>query len=312
MPLLTVIVPLYNEQECAQTCYERVTGVLSSVEDIDFEIIFVNDGSSDNTLPIIHSIAQNDKRLKVINLSRNFGQQAAFSAGMQYARGDAMVFIDADLQDPPEVIAEFVEKWREGYKIVYGKRKKRAGESGFKLLSAKLYYKLLNALTDAKIPKDTGDFRLIDRCVADMVLKMPEHNRFLRGMTCWTGFKQTSVEYHRDKRFSGETKYGFVKMLRLAMDGIFSFSAKPLKIVSLMGFMSLIASFLLLIYVLVSLFTGNTAAGWSSIICVVAFFGGIQLLSLGIVGEYIARIFDEVKGRPNYIVDYTVNFDVDE
>lgn len=307
MPLLTVIVPLYNEQECAQVCYERVAEVLTPV--IEFEIIFVNDGSSDNTLPIIQSIAQNDKRLKVISLARNFGQQAAFSAGMEYAKGNAVIFIDADLQDPPEVMLEFIEKWKEGYQIVYGKRKRRDGESKFKLLSAKLYYKLLHSLADAKIPQDTGDFRLIDRRVADMILKMPEHNRFLRGMTCWTGFKQSCVEYHRDKRFSGETKYSFVKMIRLAFDGIFSFSAKPLKTVAFLGSIVIVIAFLLLVYALVSKFTGNANAGWASIMCAVTFLGGVQLLSLGVIGEYIARIFDEVKGRPNYIVDFTVNTD---
>jgi len=333
MALLTVIVPLYNEQDCAQACYERLTQVLSDMSvsapdnkdnknkenkteietktKIEFEIIFVNDGSRDNTLSIIQSIAQNDNRLKIISLSRNFGQQAAFSAGLEYAKGDAVIFIDADLQDPPEVIPELVKKWLEGYQIIYGKRIRRKGESVFKLLSAKIYYKLLHSLADVKIPHDTGDFRLIDRCVADTVLKMPEHNRFLRGMTCWTGFKQTSVEYHRDKRVAGQTKYGFFKMIRLATDGIFAFSAKPLKLVSLLGSTALIASLLLLIYVFVSIFAGNTAAGWASIICVIMFFGGIQLLALGIIGEYIARIFDEVKGRPNYIVDFTVNISDD-
>lgn len=309
MPSLTVIVPLYNEQECAQICYDRIKEVLSSVTDIEFEIVFVNDGSSDNTLPIIQSIACNDKRLKVINLSRNFGQQAAFSAGMEYAKGNAIIFMDADLQDPPEIMPEFIKKWKEGYQIVYGKRKKRDGESKFKLLTAKLYYKLLHSLADAKIPHDTGDFRLIDRRVADMILKMPEHNRFLRGMTCWTGFKQSCVEYHRDKRFSGETKYGFFKMIRLALDGIFSFSAKPLKTVSLLGFLVIFIAFLLFVYTLVSKFTGNANAGWTSIMCAVTFLGGVQLLSIGVIGEYIARIFDEVKGRPNYIVDFTVNID---
>ena len=308
MALLSVIVPLYNEKECAQMCYERICEVLSSVDTGgEFEIIFVNDGSADETLPIILSLAQSDKRLKVISLSRNFGQQAAFSAGMEYAKGDAVIFMDADLQDPPEIIPELVEKWREGYQIVYGVREVREGESKFKRFSAKLYYKLLSKLADVKIPQDTGDFRLIDRCVADTVRKMPEHNRFLRGMSCWTGFRQISVAYHRDRRFSGETKYSFFKMIKLAADGILSFSAKPLKIVSLLGFCSLFVSLVLFIYVLVSIFVGSAASGWSSIICVITFFGGVQLAALGIIGEYIARIFEEVKGRPNYIVDFTVN-----
>jgi dolichol-phosphate mannosyltransferase len=186
-------------------CSGRISGVLSSAGE-DYEIIFVNDGSSDETLPIIRALAGQDKRLKVISLSRNFGQQAAFSAGMEYAKGDAVIFMDADLQDPPEVIPEFIAKWREGYRIIYGVRKRREGESKFKRFSATLYYRLLSGLADIKIPHDTGDFRLIDRCVLDTVRKMPEHNRFLRGMSCWTGFKQISVEYRREKRFSGETK----------------------------------------------------------------------------------------------------------
>ena len=313
MALLSVIVPLYNEEECAQMCYERISGVLGSVdmggEKPDYEIIFVNDGSTDGTPGIILSLAEGDKRLKVISLSKNFGQQAAFSAGMEYALGDALIFMDADLQDPPEVIAEFVEKWREGFRIVYGVRRRREGESKFKRFSAKLYYRLLGALADAKIPQDTGDFRLIDRRVADAVRNMPEHSRFLRGMSCWTGFRQASVSYDRDRRFSGETKYSFFKMIKLAADGILSFSAKPLKIVSLVGGVSLFASLVLFVYVLVSIFAGNAAAGWASIICVITFFGGVQLAALGIIGEYIARIFEEVKRRPNYIVDFTVNTD---
>lgn len=313
MALLSVIVPLYNEKECAKTCYERVAGVLSSVDmgggKPEFEIIFVDDGSTDGTLPIILSLAEGDKRLKVVSLSKNFGQQAAFSAGMEYAKGDALIFLDADLQDPPEVIPEFIEEWQKGSRIVYGVRKMREGESKFKRFTAKLYYRLLGLLADVKIPYDTGDFRLIDRRVADAVRKMPEHNRFLRGMSCWTGFRQSSVAYRRDRRFSGETKYSFFKMIKLAADGILSFSAKPLKIVSMLGVFSLFASIVLFVYVLVSLFSGSAQAGWASIICVITFFGGLQLTALGIIGEYIARIFEEVKGRPNYIVDFTVNTD---
>ena len=313
MVLLSVIVPMYNERECAQMCHGRISEVLSSIEiggeKADFEIIFVDDGSTDGTLAIIKSLAESDKRLKVIGLSKNFGQQAAFSAGMDYAKGDALVFMDADLQDPPELVPEFVEKWREGCQIVYGVRKRRKGESKFKRFSAKLYYRLLNVLADVKIPQDAGDFRLIDKCVAEAVKKMPEHNRFLRGMSCWTGFRQASVEYERDSRFSGRTKYGFFRMMKLAADGILSFSAKPLKIVSLLGAFSLFASLLLFVYVLASIFSGNAEAGWASIICVASFFGGLQLTAMGIIGEYIARIFEEVKRRPNYIVDFTANIE---
>ena len=305
--LLSVVVPMYFEEAVATECYTRLTKVLSNFD--RYELVFVNDGSTDNTLPILTEVAAQDDHVKIISFARNFGHQAAVTAGIDYAKGDAIVIIDADLQDPPEIIPDMVSLWQNGNDVVYAKRKKRKGESAFKLLTAKLFYRFLSVMTDVEIPTDTGDFRLIDRKVADAFKAMPERNRFIRGMVSWVGFTQTPIEYERDERFAGETKYPLKKMIKFASDGIISFSVKPLRVVTVMGFFATILAFLLLIYTIIIRVIGDVSIGWSSLMTAVTFFGGIQLLALGIVGEYIARIYEESKQRPLYIVAKEIGTD---
>ena len=310
--LISIVVPMYFEEEVAQECYNRITAVMNS-NHYNYELVFVNDGSTDRTLEILEQIAMNDNRTKVISFARNFGHQIAVTAGIDYAKGDAIVIIDADLQDPPEVIPELVNKWLEGFDVVYAKRKKRKGETWFKLLTAKYFYKFLNYMSDIDIPKDTGDFRLIDRKVAAVFRKMTEKNRFVRGMFSWIGFSQTYIEYERDERFAGETKYPFKKMIKFASDGIIAFSSKPLKLVMTLGSASVLVSIFVLLYsILTRLFGHEVQPGWASIMVAITFFSGIQLLGLGIVGQYIARIYDESKNRPIYIVKDVYNLEAEE
>ena len=256
-------------------------------------------------------MAIRDKRLKVLSFSRNFGHQCAVTAGLKYVTGDAIVIIDADLQDPPELIPEMLKLWEAGNDVIYGKRKTRDGESAFKLFTAKMFYKTLNALSDVEIPKDTGDFRLVDRKVVDTINSLPEHNKFLRGLFSWVGYKQIPFEYERKERFAGKTKYPLKKMLKLASDGIISFSTKPLKIVGGLGIISIVISFILLIYALISYIfkLNNLSAGWTSLMLGITFFAGVQLLSLWIMSEYIARIYDESKNRPQYIIEKKINIE---
>ena len=311
MKKISVVIPMYYEEEVAEECYKRMTGVLKGIENYEYEIIFVNDGSKDKTLSILERIANEDKNVKVISFSRNFGHQCAVTAGLQYVTGDAIVIIDADLQDPPELIPEMLKLWEDGNEVIYGKRKTREGESKFKLLTAKMFYNTLNALSDVDIPKDTGDFRLVDRKVVDVINSLPEHNKFLRGLFSWVGFEQKAFEYERKERFAGKTKYPLKKMLKLASDGIISFSTKPLKIVEGLGIFSILMSFVILIYSLLSyaFSWNNLTAGWTSIMVTLTFLGGSILVSLGMIGEYIARIYDESKGRPQYIIDKKINVD---
>ena len=310
--LISIVVPMYFEEEVAQECYNRITAVMNS-NHYNYELVFVNDGSTDRTLEILEQLAMNDNRMKVISFARNFGHQIAVTAGIDYAKGDAIVIIDADLQDPPEVIPELVNKWLEGFDVVYAKRKKRKGETLFKLLTAKYFYKFLNYMSDIDIPKDTGDFRLIDRKVAAVFRKMTEKNRFVRGMFSWIGFTQTYIEYERDERFAGETKYPFKKMIKFASDGIIAFSSKPLKLVMTLGSASVLVSIIVLLYsILTRLFGHEVQPGWASIMVAITFFSGIQLLGLGIVGQYIARIYDESKNRPIYIVKDVYNIENEE
>lgn len=231
MKKVSVVIPMYYEEEVANECYQRMKSVLTAIPNYEYEIVFINDGSKDKTLEILEEIAKEDKNVKVLSFSRNFGHQCAVTAGIKYVSGDAIVIIDADLQDPPELIPEMLKLWEQGYEVIYGKRKLREGESKFKLLTAKMFYQTLNALSDVDIPKDTGDFRLVDKKVVDVINELPEHNKFLRGLFSWVGFKQTPFEYERKERFAGETKYPLKKMLKLASDGIISFSTKPLKMV---------------------------------------------------------------------------------
>ena len=311
MNKVSVVIPMYYEEEVANECYNRMKKVLDELEKYDYELIFVNDGSKDKTLNILEEIAKKDEKAKVISFSRNFGHQAAVTAGLKFVTGDAIVIIDADLQDPPELIPEMLKLWEDGNEVIYGKRKTREGESHFKLFTAKMFYKTLNALSDVEIPKDTGDFRLVDRKVIDTINQLPEHNKFLRGLFSWVGYKQTAFEYERKERFAGKTKYPLKKMLKLASDGIISFSTKPLKLVGILGMLSILISFIVLIYSIVSyIFKLNTlTAGWTSIMVAITFFAGVQLLSIWVISEYIGRIYDETKQRPQYIIDKKINID---
>ena len=309
MKKISMVIPMYYEEEVANECYNKVSKILMSLENYDYEIIFINDGSKDRTLEILEGIAKKDEKVKIISFSRNFGHQAAVTAGLKEVSGDAIVIIDADLQDPPELIPDMLKLWEEGNEVIYGKRKTRKGESAFKLLTAKMFYKTLNALSDVEIPKDTGDFRLVDRKVVDVINSLPEHNKFLRGLFSWVGFKQKAYEYERQERFAGKTKYPLKKMLKLASDGIISFSNKPIKLVGALGIISIVISIILLVYAIISYIfkLNNLSAGWTSIMVAITFFAGVQLLSLWVISEYIGRIYDEAKGRPQYIIDKKIN-----
>lgn len=309
MKKISVVIPMYNEEEVAKTSYLRIQKVLEELEQYDYEMIFVNDGSKDKTLELLEEMAQKNEKVKILSFARNFGHQAAVTAGIRYVTGDAIVIIDADLQDPPELLPEMIALWEEGNEVIYGQRKSRKGESAFKLLTAKMFYNTLNALSDVEIPKDTGDFRLVDRKVIDVINSLPEHNKFLRGLFSWVGFKQKAYRYERQERQAGKTKYPFKKMWKLATDGIISFSTKPLKIVGGLGFLTIILSIGILIYSLVSYIfnLNNLAPGWTSIMVAITLFSGVQLLSIWIISEYIARIYDETRNRPEYIIDKKIN-----
>jgi polyisoprenyl-phosphate glycosyltransferase len=306
MKKLSVIVPLYNEQDNLAELYDRLKKSISSISKLSYEIIFVNDGSKDNTLQVVKLFAQQDKQVKFISFSRNFGHQIAVCAGLDVATGDVIVIIDADLQDPPELIAEMYARYQEGYKVVYAKRNKRKQESFFKIFTAKVFYRILQAMTSFAIPVDVGDFRLVDKSVIDALKKMEERQKFLRGQIAWLGFSQTAIYYDREPRKNGVTGYSVKKMLRLALDGITSFSDVPLKFASILGFASAFFAFVLFLYALFSKFIFQTAlSGWTSLIISVLFVGGVQLFCLGIIGEYISRIYNDVRKRPLYIIDET-------
>lgn len=311
MKKISVVIPMYYEEEVVDECYNKITEILQKIEGYEYELICVNDGSKDKTLPLLKAIAEKDSHLKIISFARNFGHQCAVTAGLKYVTGDAIVIIDADLQDPPELIPEMLKLWEQGNEVIYGKRKVRKGESIFKLFSAKMFYKTLNLLSDVEIPKDTGDFRLVDRKVVDVINSMPEHNKFLRGLWGWIGFEQVPFEYERKERFAGKTKYPLKKMLNLASDGIIGFSTKPLKLVGALGFLSIVISIIILIYSLLSYMLGlnQLAPGWTSIMVTVTLFSGVQLLSLWIISEYIGRIYDESKNRPQYVIKEIINID---
>jgi len=298
----SIIVPVFNEEEVIQQTYQRLITVMDS-SDAPYELLFINDGSKDRTEEILIEIGITDARVKLINFSRNFGHQVAISAGIDYAQGEAVVIIDADLQDPPELILDMIEKWMEGYEVVYAKRLSRKGESFFKKQSASLFYRTLRSMTDIDIPLDTGDFRLMDRKVVQQMKGLREKNRFVRGMASWVGFRQTAIEYERDERAAGETKYPLKRMLKLSMDGITSFSYKPLKLASYAGGLLAITGLIYMFYVFyLKIFTAATVPGWSSLIIIQLFFSSFVLILLGVMGEYIGRIYDETKNRPLYIV----------
>ena len=299
--MLSVVIPVFNEEETLAELYRRLARAVTA-DDV-WEIVFVDDGSSDGSWELMCGLAAPDTRVRLIRLSRNFGHQAAITAGLNAARGDAVVVIDADLQDPPELISELVSRWRDGYDVVYAVRTARAGESRARLLSISVFYGLLRRIAGNDIPENAGDFRLMSRAVIDALASMPERARFLRGMTSWVGFRQTAVEYRRDPRFAGASKYPPRKLLRLALDGITSFSTVPIKLVTWLGFALVVFCLGVLGWTLYTRFFTNAAPqGWTSLLVVVLLLGGVQLLSLGILGQYIARIFDEVKQRPLYLV----------
>ena len=299
---ISVIIPIFNEQDSIPELYKRLYDSVSKISD-NYEFIFINDGSRDNSLYKLMELSKTDSKAFFINFSRNFGHQIAVTAGLDYCSGDTVVIIDADLQDPPELIPELYKKYKEGYEVVYAKRAKRIGESWFKLMTAKIFYRILERVTTFKIPVDTGDFRLVDKKIVDYLKLMPEQNKFLRGQIAWLGFNQTYVEYTRDGRKYGKTGYPFSKMMRFALDGITSFSDKPLRLVTQAGIAISFLSFLAIIYALYGHYVlKTTISGWTSLTISTMFFGGIQLISIGVIGLYVSRINKNIINRPLYIV----------
>lgn len=301
-PTISIIAPIFNEMQTIPELYRRVSEVMNATGE-SWELLTVDDGSTDGSTEVLRQLADQDHHIKPVIFARNFGHQLAVTAGLDYARGQAAVIIDADLQDPPEVIVDMIKKWREGYEVVYAVRSKREGESWFKLFTASVFYRIIYRITDVKIPLDTGDFRLLDRKVVNVLKTMRERHRFLRGMSVWVGFRQTGVEYERSARFAGETKYPFKKMFKFAKDAITSFSYLPLQLATYIGFISAGLAILAIPVVIILRGSGSQAFfGQATTLIAVLFLGGVQLISLGILGEYIGRLFDEAKGRPLYIV----------
>lgn len=300
-PKYSFVLPVFNEVTILRDLRDRMTQVVESL-DGPSEVIMVDDGSQDGSTPLIQEICERDQRFKSIHLARNFGHQVAISAGMDHATGQATIVMDADLQDPPEVVHKMIEKWKEGYEVVYAVREERQGETWFKKLTARAFYRLLGRMTDLDIPVDVGDFRLIDRKALDAFLSLRETNRYVRGMFSWVGFKQIGVHYERQARHSGETKYPIKKMLKLAIDGIVSFSNRPLNFALKLGFAISGIAFLIGVWAIYQHFAGETIRGWTSQAVISAFIGGTQLIVLGIMGEYVGRIYEEVKNRPLYLV----------
>jgi len=300
---ISVVIPVYNEALNINLLYERLTKVLKSIGG-SYELIFVNDGSRDNSIDLLKILASQHQEVKYIDLSRNFGHQIAVSAGLDKTQGKRVVIIDADLQDPPELIADLYSKMNEGYEVVYAKRKRRKGESFLKLLTAKLFYRILSNITSIHIPVDTGDFRLIDSKVVEALRQMPESHKFLRGQISWVGYRQTFIEYEREERHAGKTGYTYHKMFRFALDGITAFSNFPIKLVIVMGFLVSTIAFLMIVYTFyVKYFTNQEVErGWASLMVGILFLGGVQLISIGILGEYISRINTDVRKRPLYFI----------
>jgi len=303
-PVVSLVVPFYNEELVVDAFHARIVPVLEATKQ-SFEVICVNDGSKDRTAEMLDAICAKDRRFKAAHFSRNFGHQAAVTAGIHLARGKCAVIIDADLQDPPELIDSLLAKWRDGFDIVYAQRRKREGEGRLKRGTAFLFYRTLASITETDIPVDTGDFCLLDRKVIDVMNAMPEHNRYLRGLRAWVGFRQTSVEFDRRERFAGVTKYPLRRVVRLALDGIFSLSWAPLRMAVWLGMFSASVAILVGIVLLIEKLTGTYDGGWAPMVVIVLFLGGVQLVCVGAVGEYVGRIYDEVKQRPLYIIART-------
>jgi dolichol-phosphate mannosyltransferase len=305
MALVSVVVPFYNEEGNVPEMIRRTSEVLDRVvleRGDDYEIVTVNDGSRDGTLNALRAAQRAQPRLVVVDLSRNFGHQIAATAGMETARGDAVILMDGDLQDPPELIERMLATWREGYDVVYATRRARRGESGFKLFTARLFYRVIRRMTNVDIPVDTGDFRLMSRRVVDALGQTRERHRFLRGLVSWVGFKQTGIEYDRDARFTGSTKYPLSKMVRFAFDGITAFSEIPLRFATYLGFVVSAFAFVYTAIVIALKFLGQNEPGYTSMMVAILFLGGVQLIFIGILGEYVGRIYDQIKGRPLYLV----------
>lgn len=310
-PVLSVVIPMRNEQAMIPLLFARLLPVLDGLGD-SYEVICVNDGSTDETLPLLLALHAQTPAICIVDLSRSFGKEAALTSGIEHARGDAVVVMDADLQDPPELIGDFVASWKDGFQVVYGARRSRDQDGFFKRFMALKFYALFNHMSDTHIPPDAGDFRLMDRVAVDALLRLPEHSRFMKGMFAWVGFKQTGVPFDRPERPAGETKWPFWSLFKFALDGIFSFSTVPLRVWTWVG---ATAAFLALLYALLlivrTLIYGVDVPGYASLMVVVLFFGGVQLISTGVLGEYIGRIYRDSKGRPLYIVNRTVGFDDD-
>jgi dolichol-phosphate mannosyltransferase len=299
--VFSIVAPVFNEEETVPHFYQRVVSVMETLGK-PFEIVLVNDGSRDGSNRVMAEIQQQDPRVRVVEFSRNFGHQIAISAGLDYARGQCVVIIDSDLQDPPEVIPEMIERWRAGAEVVYAQRSKRVGETRFKIVTASLFYRVITRLTAVDIPRDTGDFRLLDRSVVDALVAMREHHRFMRGLSAWVGFRQEAVLYDRRERFAGTTKYPFHKMLRFSIDAITSFSHVPLQLATTFGFVLAGISLLGILVAVVLRIMHGAIVGQATTLILVLFMGGIQLIFLGVIGEYLGRIYDEVRARPLYIV----------
>lgn len=304
MKKISIIVPAYNEEESLPFLYERLTKIINEIKNYEFEVLFINDGSKDKTLDIIREMREYDKRFCYVNLSRNFGKEVAMIAGLDYAKGDAVIFIDADLQDPPELIPELIKYWEEGYDDVYARRKSREGETFLKKFTSKMYYKVLQDLTKVEIQKDTGDFRLLDRRCVNALKKLRETQRCSKSMFSWIGYKKKEVLFDRDARIAGKTKWNYKKLVDLAIDGITSFTTSPLRLSTYLSIPTFLMLFVYFIYVIVKCFVVNQAIqAYQAIILLILFFSGVQILLFGIVGEYLGRIFNETKNRPLYLVD---------
>lgn len=308
-PKFSIIMPVFNEAQTLLALYARLVKVIGQLNE-SYELVFVNDGSRDGSLDLLKRLAAEDSHCKVVSLSRNFGHQMAITCGLDHARGAAVIVMDADLQDPPELIPTLIEKWREGYDVVYAVREQRQGESLFKRVTAGLFYRLIRKLSRVEIPADSGDFRLLSRRVVEALRATPERNRFVRGLVGWVGYRQAGVRFVREARAAGETKYPFRKMLKFAIDGITSFSFVPLQMATYFGLLISGMSFLYTVYaVLQKLLTDRPVIGWTSLIVAAFFLGGVQLVTLGVIGEYIGRIYEEVKQRPLYLVEETVGLE---